>query len=197
MTQYRDIFKIKHNNSQPEKGNILISEPFLQDAYFQRAVVLLVEHNALGSMGFVLNKKTGFWVNDFFDGFDGIPQIPIYLGGPVSSDRLFFIHSLGNLIPDSVKIDDNLYFDGDFEVLRHYLLSGKPVHEKIKFFLGYSGWTENQLNGEIKQDSWLVSRSSNRNIMLAEGESFWKHSVESVGGSYMTWINYPKDPILN
>ena len=197
MTQYKDIFKIRHNNSQPGKGNILISEPFLQDIYFQRAVVLLVEHNAQGSMGFILNKKTVLWVNDFFDGFDDIPQIPVYLGGPVSSDRLFFIHSLGNLIPDSVKIGNNLYFDGDFEVLRSYLLSGKPICENIKFFLGYSGWTKNQLYGEIKQDSWLVSRSSNRNIMLAEGESFWKHSVELIGGSYMTWINYPKDPKLN
>jgi putative transcriptional regulator len=197
MTQYKDLFRIRHNNSQPEKGNILISEPFLQDVYFQRAVVLLVEHNTLSSIGFVLNKKTGLWVNDFFDGFDEIPRIPIYLGGPVSPDHLFFIHSLGNFIPDSVQIGDNLYFDGDFEALRYYLLSGKPIHENVKFFLGYSGWTENQLYGEIKQDSWLVSRSTNRNIMLAEGESFWKHSVESVGGAYLTWINYPKDPILN
>lgn len=197
MAQYKDIFKIRHNNLQPEKGNILISEPFLQDAYFQRAVVLLIEHNTQGSMGFVLNKKTEFWVNDFFEGFGDIERIPIYLGGPVSSDHLFFIHTLGNLIPDSVEIGDNLYFDGDFEALRYYLLSGKPVLENVKFFLGYSGWTENQLYGEIKQDSWLVSRSSNRDIILAEGESSWKHAVESVGGPYMTWINYPKDPILN
>jgi putative transcriptional regulator len=159
--------------------------------------VLLVEHNTQGSMGFVLNKKTDLWVNDFFDGFDDMPHIPVYLGGPVLNDRLFFIHSLGNVIPDSVLIRDNLYFDGDFEALKHYLLSSDLVNEKIKFFLGYSGWTENQLYGEIKQDSWLISRSSNRNILLAEGESFWRHSIESVGGSYLTWINYPKDPILN
>ncbi|MDR2916448.1 MAG: YqgE/AlgH family protein [Tannerella sp.] len=197
MAQYKDIFKIKHNNLSPEKGKILISEPFLQDAYFQRSVVLLIEHNTNGSMGFVLNKKAGLWVNDFFDGLENVPRIPIYLGGPVSSDHLYFIHSLGNIIPDSVQIDDNLYFDGDFESLNYYMMSGQPVDGKIKFFLGYSGWTESQLDGEISQDSWLVSKSSNRNIMLAEGESFWKHSVELIGGSYMTWINYPKDPILN
>ncbi|MDR1525824.1 MAG: YqgE/AlgH family protein [Tannerella sp.] len=197
MTQYKDIFKIRHNNLQPGKGKILISEPFLQDVYFQRAVVLLVKHNTHGSMGFVLNKKTDLWVNDFFDGFDSVPRIPVYLGGPVLGDRLFFIHSLGDIIPNSVPINDSLYFDGDFNTLKQYLLSGNPVSGKVKFFLGYSGWTENQLCGEIKQDSWLVSRSSNRNIILAEGESFWKHSVESVGGSYLTWINYPKDPILN
>ena len=197
MAQYKDIFKIKHNNLSPGKGKILISEPFSQDAYFQRSVVLLIEHNAKGSMGFVLNKKTGLWVNDFFEGFENASRIPIYLGGPVSSDHLYFVHSLGNIIPDSVQIDDNLYFDGDFESINYYIMSGQPVEGKIKFFLGYSGWTENQLDGEIGQDSWLVSKPLGHNLLLAEGESFWKHSVELVGGSYITWINYPKDPILN
>ena len=197
MAQYKDIFKIMHNDLSPEKGKILISEPFLQDAYFQRSVVLLIEHNAKGSMGFVLNKKTELYVNDFFDGMKSAPRIPIYLGGPVSSNHLYFIHSLGNIIPDSVQVDDNLYFDGDFESLNYYIMSGKPIDGKVKFFLGYSGWTENQLDGEIDQDSWLVSKSTGCNMMLAEGESFWKHSVELVGGSYVTWINYPKDPILN
>jgi len=197
MAQYKDIFKIKHNNLSPGKGKILISEPFSQDAYFQRSVVLLIEHNAKGSMGFVLNKKTGLWVNDFFEGFENASRIPIYLGGPVSSDHLYFVHSLGSIIPDSIQIDDNLYFDGDFESINYYIMSGQPVEGKIKFFLGYSGWTENQLDGEIGQDSWLVSKPLGHNLLLAEGESFWKHSVELVGGSYNTWINYPKDPILN
>ncbi len=197
MAQYKDIFKIKHNNLSPEKGKILISEPFLQDAYFQRSVVLLVEHNTNGSMGFVLNKRTGLWVNDFFDGLEKVPRMPIYLGGPVSPDHLYFVHSLGNIIPDSVQIGDNLYFDGDFESLNYYMRSGQSVDGKVKFFLGYSGWTESQLDGEISQDSWLVGKSSDHNIMVGDGESFWKRSVELIGGSYMTWINYPKDPILN
>ena len=197
MAQYKDIFKIKHNNLLPEKGRILISEPFLQDAYFQRSVVLLVEHNSKGSMGFVLNKKTGLWVNDFFDGFENVPLMPIYLGGPVSSTHLFFIHSLGEIIPDSIRIDDNLFFDGDFESLIYYIKSGQHFEGKIKFFLGYSGWTENQLEGELDQDSWLVSKPSGRNLLLAEGETFWKNSIKLMGGSYLTWINYPKDPTLN
>ena len=191
------MFRIRHNNRQPEKGNILISEPFLRDVYFQRSVVLLVEHHAKGSMGFVLNKRTALKVNDFFDGFDDAPRIPIYLGGPVLPDRLFFIHSLGHLIPDSVAIGDGLYFDGDFEALRLYLSSGRQAHEKVKFFLGYAGWTERQLADEIAQDSWLVGDSSTAQILAAEGESFWKHSVEAVGGAYLTWINYPRNPILN
>jgi putative transcriptional regulator len=197
MAQNKDIFKIQHNDIVPDKGKILISEPFLQDLYFQRSVVLLVNHGEQGSMGFVVNKKTNFFVNDFFDELKDFPEIPIFLGGPVLSNHLFFIHSLGDKIPDSVQINDDLFFDGDFESLMLYILSGQPYQEKLKFFIGYSGWVDNQLETEINQDSWLVSNASNRNIILAQGESFWKLSVEDVGGSYLTWINYPKDPILN
>lgn len=198
MSQHKDIFKIKHNNLRPEKGKILISEPFLQDVYFQRAVVLLVEHDTKGSMGFVLNKRTNLQVNTLFPELIDSPSIPVHIGGPISSNHLFFIHSLGeSIVPGSVQIDDKLYFDGDFDALKHYIISGRPIEGKVKFFMGYSGWTENQLNDEILSDSWLVSHSTNENMMLANGDSFWNDSIHSLGAPYATWVNYPKNPTMN
>ena len=198
MATYNNIFKITHNNLLPAQGSILISEPFLQDAYFQRSVVLLVEHNTQGSMGFVLNKKTDLIVNTFFPELEEYPEIPIYLGGPVSANRLFFIHSLGDLIvPDSVKIKDRLYFDGDFEALKRYMQNGHSIEGKVKFFLGYSGWTEGQLGNEINKNSWVVSHAAKENVLLADGESFWKNSLEQLGSNYEAWAKYPKDPYLN
>ncbi|GKG74946.1 YqgE/AlgH family protein [Parabacteroides sp. AM58-2XD] len=198
MATYNNIFKITHNNLLPAQGSILISEPFLQDAYFQRSVVLLVEHNTQGSMGFVLNKKTDLIVNTFFPELEEYPEIPIYLGGPVSANRLFFIHSLGDLIvPDSVKIKDRLYFDGDFEALKRYIQNGHSIEGKVKFFLGYSGWTEGQLGNEISKNSWVVSHAAKENVLLADGESFWKNSLEQLGSNYEAWTKYPKDPYLN
>ena len=168
MASYKNIFKITHNDVLPIQGSILIAEPFLQDAYFQRSVVLLIEHTEHGSMGFVLNKKTDLIVNSFFKEFAEFPEIPIYLGGPVSPNRLFFIHSLGdNIIPDALKINDYLYFDGDFNALKRYILNGHPIDGKVKFFLGYSGWTEGQLNHEIKRNSWAVSHITTDNILSA------------------------------
>lgn len=198
MASYKNIFKITHNELLPGQGSILISEPFLQDAYFQRSVVLLVEHTAHGSMGFVLNKKTDLTVNSFFPDLENFPQMPIYLGGPVASNRLFFIHTLGEmLIPEAVKITDRLYFDGDFEVLKRYILNGHPVEGKIKFFLGYSGWTEGQLAHEIHRNSWVVSHDTQINFLQANDESLWKDALEVLGNNYKAWTNYPKDPYLN
>lgn len=198
MASYNNIFKITHNNLLPAQGSVLISEPFLQDAYFQRSVVLLVEHTDKGSMGFVLNKKTDLVVNAFFPELEEFPEIPIYLGGPVSANRLFFIHSLGDLIiPDSVKIKDHLYFDGDFEALKRYIQNGQSIDGKVKFFLGYSGWTEGQLGNEVDRNSWVVSHAAKENVLLADGEVFWKNSLAQLGSNYEAWTKYPKDPYLN
>lgn len=198
MASYNNIFKITHNNLLPAQGSVLISEPFLQDAYFQRSVVLLVEHTDKGSMGFVLNKKTDLVVNAFFPELEEFPEIPIYLGGPVSANRLFFIHSLGDLIiPDSVKIKDHLYFDGDFEALKRYIQNGHSIDGKVKFFLGYSGWTEGQLGNEVDRNSWVVSHAAKENVLLADGEVFWKNSLAQLGSNYEAWTKYPKDPYLN
>lgn len=199
MSATDNLFKIKHNNQQPAPGRLLISEPFLQDLYFQRSVVLLIEHNPKGSMGFVLNKKTDYKLNSFFSELEDYQDIPIYLGGPVSANRLFFIHSLGeSVVPQTIPINQGLCFDGDFNYIKEYILGGNQVEGKIKFFLGYSGWTEGQLGTEINANSWLVSKQTqNQYMLLAEGEAFWKSSLELLGKKYETWTKFPKDPYLN
>jgi putative transcriptional regulator len=196
MAVHNDIFKIKHNNLHPCKGSILIAEPFLQDAYFQRSVVLLVEHDLNGTMGFVLNKQTDLIINDFFSDLRNLSGIPIYLGGPISSNRLFFIHTLEGLIPDSVEIADGVYLGGDFETIKQYIIHENEIEGKVKFFLGYSGWEKGQLGCEIEEDAWMVSHSLG-NIMYADDETFWRRSLQVLGKKYKTWINFPKDPYMN
>lgn len=198
MASYKDTFKITHNDVLPIQGSLLISEPFLQDAYFQRSVILLMEHTTEGSMGFILNKKTDLLVNSFFKDFQELPQMPIYLGGPVSANRLFFLHSLGEtVIQGALKINEHLYFDGNFENLRAYILSGHPIEGKVKFFLGYSGWSEGQLNNEILQNSWAVTHATPADIFSANGDAYWKDCVKLLGNGYKNWTKYPKDPYMN
>ncbi|MDR2968679.1 MAG: YqgE/AlgH family protein [Tannerellaceae bacterium] len=190
--------KVTHNNLLPSQGRILISEPSFQDAYFRRSVVLLVDHNSNGSMGFVLNKKTNLFVNIFFPELEKCHPMPIYLGGPVSTNRLFFIHTLGDtIIPDALPVGGKLFFDGDFNVLKQYILNDHSIEGKVKFFLGYSGWTGGQLEREIDEYSWVVGSPNCESILSADGESYWKTSLARMGKHYRTWINFPKDPLMN
>lgn len=198
MAYYRDIFKVGTNGLLPEQGSLLVAEPFSPDDYFQRSVVLLVEHTKEGAMGFILNKKTDLITNTFFPELEEAPALPIYFGGPVCPDRLFFIHSLGDvLVPGAEHITGNLYFDGDFQALKRYILGGNPVEGYVKFFLGYSGWAEGQLRSEIDQVSWVVSHQPDRDLLLAEDESYWKKAVRMLGNAYRPWAQFPKYPYLN
>lgn len=199
MANKENLFKIKHNNQQPSQGSLLISEPFLQDSYFQRSVVLLVQHDAESSMGFVLNKRTDYVLNSFFPELQDYDDIPLYLGGPVGSNRLFFIHSLGeSVVPGCLPINSELFFDGDFSFIKEYILNGNLIAGHIKFFLGYSGWAKGQLGDEITANSWLVSKDAKPPFaLLGDGDDFWKSSLGLLGEKYETWTKFPKDPLLN
>ena len=97
-----DIFKIKTNNIAPQKGRILIAEPFLSGNYFNRSVVLLVAHSTKGAVGFILNKRVEFPIDEIFPDFPEF-DAKVYLGGPVSTDSVYFIHKLGEQIPGSIR----------------------------------------------------------------------------------------------
>lgn len=201
MTDRNDIFTIKHNDLKPDKGRLLISEPFLTDAYFQRSVVLLVEHDEEGTIGLVLNKQSNLTFNSFFPAFENYQDIPLFIGGPVAASSLFYIHTLGEaIIPESYQIIDNLYFSGDFEAMKEYLLytKDKEVSKKVKFFLGYSGWDSDQLMSEISQNSWLVSTHVNvPQVMSSNNDSLWTQAVDDLGNEYKIWKTFPKNPNLN
>ena len=131
MTDINKIIKIKANNLKPSKGKILISEPLLADNYFKRSVVLLAEHNEEGSFGIIMNKPIDNKFNEIVTDF---PEYTgqLFLGGPVSNSSLFFIHTLGDLIENSMKIMDGLYWGGDIESVRELMIL-KQINPGIIF----------------------------------------------------------------
>ena len=190
-----DIFKIRTNNVLPKKGRILIAEPFLPGSYFNRSIVFLVEHGSEGTVGFILNKPVDFEVVGFDEEFPNFKE-RLYVGGPVSNESVYYIHTMGDLIPNSVKIMDGLFWGGDFDHLKDLIHTGFADNTKVRFFLGYSGWDKDQLKEELDEDSWLVSDISPK-IVMQSSEALWKDMVKQLGGKYSLWENFPENPALN
>ena len=185
------------NPKQPKKGHLLIAEPsIIGDLSFNRAVILLADHNPLGSVGFILNKPLNYFLKDLVEGTDS--EFPIYNGGPVEQDNLYFIHKSPELIPDSIEIANGIFWGGDFDVVLDLVNSKQLSKDDIKFFLGYSGWDENQLDSELQSNAWLVSRNTYENRIISKGEtSFWKEKMLELGGEYSIWSNAPENPSYN
>ena len=139
-----------------KKGNILYADPTLNnDINFSRSVVILVEENNVGYVGFIINKKS------IYSTLDLIPEIKenfeIFDGGPVEKENLYFIHNVPDLIKNSIEIKENLYWGGNFEHVVELINKKKIKKNNIKFFLGYSGWNKDQLLNELETKSWIIS----------------------------------------
>ena len=187
---------IKHNEIPPEKGKTLIAEPFLRDMPFRRAVILLTEHSPKGAMGYVLNKKLPFNLDDLVDNITAKQRIPIYYGGPVDKQLLFYIHTL-EFLPNSYKISDSLFLNGDFNLLLEYINLDTDISGKIKFFLGYAGWTAGQLDAEIEGNSWLVGELEDREMLSPAAEELWETALLRLDEDYRLWTELPLYPEEN
>ncbi len=191
-----DIFKIDRNNILPRQGRVLISDPFLSDAYFKRSVVFITEHGEKGTVGFVLNKPVDVAINDILADFPNI-DTAISVGGPVGTNSVHYIHELGDIIPNSVKVTNNIWWGGDFEMVKQMIKSGNLDQDKIRFFVGYSGWEPNQLEREISEDSWVVSEFDSEMIMGSRTKEAWQKALNTLGGKYRLWTNFPENPGMN
>lgn len=181
----------------PTKGHLLVSVPFLNDYYFARSVVLLTENNDDGAIGLILNKKLDTHVSEAVKEFTNFDDY-IHLGGPVDKNSLFYIHTLGNLIPDSEEIMPGLYWGGTFSVVQLLMEQGQLNPGNIKFFAGYSGWAPNQLNRELKEKSWVISKDNASSIMSTNPDEYWKNQLKgSRKKEYSVWADYPVNPSLN
>ena len=183
--------------TKPKKGNLLIAEPsIIGDISFNRSVVLLADHNDDGSIGFILNKPFDFSVTDLVSDIE--VEFKVYNGGPVEQDNLYFIHQIPHLIPNSVEISFGIYWGGDFNTVIELINTNKISTDDIRFFLGYSGWDENQLENELQSNSWVVVENSYKtNIISKEDSSFWKEKMLELGGKYSIWSNAPENPSYN
>lgn len=190
------LIRIKTNNLSPTKGRVLISEPFMGDYYFGRSVVLLAEHNDEGSFGLIMNKQIDSSLNDIVKDFPEF-DVPVYIGGPVQTDSLFFVHVLGDEIPNSSEIVKGLYWGGDIESVREMMLLHAIKPNQIRFYLGYSGWEAKQLEGELKRTSWLVSTATSHSLMHTHPDKMWDRFLRKMGADYDLWRRFPLDPHNN
>ncbi|HLX91141.1 MAG TPA: YqgE/AlgH family protein [Puia sp.] len=180
----------------PGAGILLIADPFLKDPNFKRTVVFLCEHKEEGSFGFVLNKSYNHKLDELVSGAEDL-KIDVYFGGPVQMDTIHFLHTYPDKIPGSYEITNGVHWGGDFEMAISLLRAGEIDRNRIRFFIGYSGWGVGQLDDELKEKSWLTVQATRKLVFHKQMDEIWKEALRMLGGDYEVLINYPTDPTLN
>lgn len=179
--------------NEVKNGQVLLAEPFMQDPNFKRSAVLLCEHGEDGSVGFIMNKPLDMRVDELIDDFPEFDS-EVLFGGPVQTDTIHYIHNVGELLEDSIKIIDGVYWGGDFQKLKFLISSEMVQPHNIRFFVGYSGWMEGQLKDEMVYGSWVVADMDSNYLFKAQADLLWQQVMYNKGDTY-TIISQMPDPI--
>lgn len=181
----------------PERGDLLISEPYLPDPNFERTVIFLCEHDENGTFGFVLNNKAQVGLKEIVDEVGSYPA-KLFVGGPVEHDTLHFLHREQSLASSSREVVPDVYWGGNFNELTEMMNTRAIQPEDVRFYIGYSGWAAGQLMDEMKAKSWIVLKNATSEMIFDwDNQDLWKACLKTMGGKYRLISNYPKDPRLN
>ena len=179
-----------------KSGTVLLSEPFMWDSNFKRSAVLLCEHNEEGSLGFIMNKPLNMQVDELIGDFPEF-DADVFFGGPVQTDTIHYIRNVGDLLEDSVKVAQGVYWGGDFDKLKFLIDTGLILPQNIRFFVGYSGWSGGQLLEEMGLGSWVVAPMDANYLFKSEPEYLWEKVMSNKGDTYSVIAQVPDNSSWN
>jgi putative transcriptional regulator len=154
-------------------GTLLVSTALLKGSLFEETVILLVECNEKGVIGFIINKLFPRKLNELVQ-FSSGSALNIFYGGPVDNEHLFFVHQHSEWIDESLPVSGKIGWGGNFEQALLYIREGFILEKEIKIFIGYSGWDVQQLKDEIAEGSWEVINAQESLTFTANPSMLWE-----------------------
>lgn len=174
-------------------GSLLLAHPGLVDPNFRRTVVLLSAHSSDGAMGVIINRPLGKTLSEISGEFamGDLADVPVFSGGPVSEKQLILSAWEGSEDETMFK----LYFGLDPEKAAELKRSNENV--ELRAFLGYSGWEQGQLEGELRDSAWVVSQVDGDLRQAEKGVLLWREIIRKVSPELRLLSEAPDDPELN
>ena len=170
------------------QNHFLIAMPNLNDSYFHRAVIYICEHDENGAMGIVINQPISqLTVKQLLDKIEVTSESinpnnlnnHVFNGGPVSPDRGFVLHSPQIPWSSSVQLSQDLMVTTSKDILQ--VMGTDAAPEKYLFALGYSGWSEGQLEQELLDNSWLTLPAQTQIIFDVKPQDRWQEATKQLG----------------
>jgi putative transcriptional regulator len=174
-------------------GSLLVAHPMMADPNFRRTILYLSHHSAdEGALGFILNRPLGQNAAelDIGDTLEQIPHVPIYEGGPVHRNQVIVATLEWDSAAEACKFQPMERPEGELD-----LPAGHD--EKLRVFLGYAGWSKNQLEQEIAINSWLVVKPHPELLGADADDSTWHRIMCGLGPIYRVLADSPNDASKN
>jgi putative transcriptional regulator len=165
--------------------HFLIAAPSLHDPNFFRGVTLICQHNREGAMGLMVNRASEYRLGDVLaqmdisTDLDAVADAQVLVGGPVQPERGFVLHDAGSEWESSFRISPRLALTTSRDILVAMARGEGPPRAVVA--LGYAGWTEGQLEGELAEDSWLTVAADAAIVFATPIEQRWEAAARLMG----------------
>jgi len=166
-------------------GQLLVAAPKMTDPNFSETVIVIIDHNAGGAMGLVVNRGIGTGpLKALLDGF-GIESdtasgtVRLHYGGPVETSRGFILHSTDYTGPTTRVVNKGVAVSIGRDILAAIAAGKGPRF--TRFIVGYAGWGPGQLESEMARDDWLTAPSEPSLIFEEDLNAVWQEAIESGG----------------
>lgn len=169
------------------QNHFLIAMPSLKDTFFERSVIYICEHDEKGAMGIMINRPIGIEVNELLLQMQ-LKEEPelitslgskVLVGGPVTPERGFVLHTPQSTWNNSQSLTDELMLTTSRDVLS--ALGSNTAPEQFIVALGYAGWSRDQLEQELAENTWLSIPATTELLFSTEYEDRWQQATESLG----------------
>lgn len=181
-------------------GRLLIAEPMMGDENFDRAVILMLEHNDHGALGLVINRPSDLEVRDLVPEWAELTLDPdvIFVGGPVSQTGVIAlgrrpgaagyepVHGWSQVIGGCGTLDLNI---GSEAVVGSI--------DGVRLFAGYAGWSAGQLEGELDAGAWFVVDAFADDAFAPEPDRLWRDALRRQPDQLNLLADFPPHPSLN
>ncbi len=174
------------------KGSLILADPSLREPTFRHTVLLLTEHSQEdGAHGYILNRPLGKTVGDLLaaEEFEDLAHVPVFIGGPVSAEHLTF-SSLG-----WSDVENSLQYTTHLSAKQ--ALCHQAEGFSIRAFVGYSGWSEGQLENEMRQRAWITHKPEKRVLETENLDTLWNRLLRGLSPWYALLADEPDDVSLN
>jgi putative transcriptional regulator len=178
-------------------GRLLVATPALADPNFDRAVVLLLDHDEEGSLGVVLNRPTPVGVGDILESWADLTGEPdvVFQGGPVSLDSALGVAVIpGEEGPLGWRRVYGAIGLVDLEAPPELLAAALG---SLRIFAGYAGWGPGQLETELTEGAWYVVESEPGDVSSPRPAQLWRAVLRRQRSELAMIATYPDDPSLN
>jgi putative transcriptional regulator len=162
---------------QPQAGAFLIAARGMLDPNFARSVVLLIDYDAQGAFGLIINRPTRHTLAELWPEITGLEVHPVYLGGPVFPNRLLFLLRSGDAPQEMRRVIPGIYLGSDELALKRIIAKAE---EEFRTYAGYSGWAPGQLDNEIARGDWHIVHAERRFIFDPQPDGVWDELIQRV-----------------